>query len=53
VANHKPFEAALARARQLAAEGTTAEADTAFRALEDLFRDNPEAMNQIRSARGK
>jgi hypothetical protein len=51
VADRKPFEAAVARARQLAAEGKTAEADAAFRNLEELFRDDPALLEQIRSAK--
>jgi hypothetical protein len=52
-ADRRAFTTALAHARQLAAEGKAAEADAAFRALEDLFRDDPWAAEQIRAARGK
>jgi hypothetical protein len=46
-----PFEAAVAHARSLAAGGKTDDAAAAFRALEDLFRDDPEALEAIRQAR--
>jgi hypothetical protein len=46
------FEAALAHARRLAADGKAAAAAAAFHALEELFRDDPGALEQIRSARG-
>jgi hypothetical protein len=51
--DRKPLEAALARAKALAAAGKTADADAAFRALEELARDDPPALEMVRAARGK
>jgi hypothetical protein len=51
--DRSPFEAAVAHARALAAAGKTDEAEAAFRALEELFRDDPGALETIRAARGK
>jgi hypothetical protein len=45
------FEAALSQARLLMAAGKKEEAAVIFRALEDLFRDNPTAREIILSAR--
>jgi hypothetical protein len=46
-----PLEAAATHARSLAAGGKTDDAAAAFRALEDLFRDDPEALEVIRTVR--
>lgn len=46
-----PFEAALARAKELRAAGRTAEADAAFAALEELFRDDAGTLAAVRAAR--
>lgn len=46
-----PFEAALAHAKGLRTAGRTAEAEAAFAALEELFRDDPPALAIIRAAR--
>jgi hypothetical protein len=51
--DRRPFEAALAHAKGLATAGKASEADGAFRALEDLFRDDPGVLAEIRAARGK
>ena len=45
------FEAALAHAKGLRAAGRTAEAEAAFAALEELFRDDPPALAAVRAAR--
>ncbi|HEV3435981.1 MAG TPA: serine/threonine-protein kinase [Gemmata sp.] len=44
------FDAALKHAKSLLTSGKTAEAATAFRALQDLFRDDPAASEAIRQA---
>jgi hypothetical protein len=46
-----PFEAALAHAKELWAAGRTAEADAAFAALEELFRDDAGTLAIIRAVR--
>jgi hypothetical protein len=46
-----PFEAALAHAKGLRTAGRTAEADAAFAALEELFRDDAATLATIRAAR--
>lgn len=48
-----PFTTAVDGAKKLAAAGKTVEANAVFAALEDLFRDDPEALDAIRAARGK
>lgn len=50
--DRRPFEAALAHARELAAAGRPAEAAAAFAALEELTRDDPTAAEAVRAARG-
>jgi hypothetical protein len=52
-ADRKPFETALAEAKKLAAEGKTADADAIYLALEELCRDDADALSAIRAARGK
>jgi len=50
--DRRPFEAAVAHAAALAA-GKPADAAAAFRALEELARDDPPALALVRAARGK
>jgi hypothetical protein len=52
-ADRKPFEAALSHAKGLAGAGKTTEAEAAFLALEELLRDDPAAMEMIRTTRGR
>lgn len=52
-ADRKAFAAAVAHAQALAAAGKAAESDAAFRALDELARDDPPARDLIRTARGK
>lgn len=50
VSDRRAFQAALEQAKQLAASGKTAEAEGAFLALEELYRDDADAMTLIRTA---
>jgi hypothetical protein len=45
-------DAAIARAKELAAAGKRDEAEAAFRALEELFRDDPDVMKVLHGAKG-
>ncbi|HEX4607746.1 MAG TPA: serine/threonine-protein kinase [Urbifossiella sp.] len=49
--DHRPFDAALARAKELAAAGKAAEAAAAFAALEELARDDPAGLEAVKAAR--
>jgi hypothetical protein len=49
-ADRTAFDAALTQAKSLLAAGKSAEAAQAFRALQDLFRDDPTASEAIRQA---
>ena len=51
LSNRAALDAALARAKALAASGQAADAAAIFRALEELFRDDPAVLDTIRQAK--
>ena len=51
--DRRAFDEALAAAKLLAASGRAAEAEAVFRALEELCRDDVDALAAVRAARGK
>jgi hypothetical protein len=51
--DHKSLNTALSNARKLSADGKVNEAAAAFRALEELYRDDPVLLDMIRSSRAE